>query len=334
MLRVQVLSPAQIKEVHMANITLRTRKVPVIPVTTDQKKRAYKFSKDSVRGGQSGTNFHSHAVRTYWNVVTNTLQGKIPEIVIGDLFNIPVDMETGKKSHAGQSATSDDGYDFILNDKTGLASLYPWLLNNAPKGKFKPGKIENEADYIVQDKIKKKWLAGGGGLDPNQLYYIFFEIDVFRVGSVLPIGELEDITFTLKSYLMSQNIMLVKLLEMECRQRELEHYINEIVGLTIEKRPIEEVIKKEYPELFGTKPKELSSLKKIGEEWKGIAKEFRGFFAPAAKMQISPERRGFFVKPGRYEKDFKERLSKQYLTPIGGKFATVTGLLKEKIGVG
>ena len=223
---------------------------------------------------------------------------------------------------------------FILNDKTGLASLYPWLLNNAPKGKFKPGKIENEADYIVQDKIKKKWLAGGGGLDPNQLYYIFFEIDVFRVGSVLPIGELEDITFTLKSYLMSQNIMLVKMLEMECRQRELEHYINEIVGLTIEKRPIEEVIKKEYPELFGTKPKELSSLKKIGEEWKGIAKEFRGFFAPAAKMQISPERRGFFVKPGRYEKDFKERLSKQYLTPIGGKFATVTGLLKEKIGVG
>ncbi|MFQ6009768.1 MAG: hypothetical protein ACE5J7_01455 [Candidatus Aenigmatarchaeota archaeon] len=221
----------------------------------------------------------------------------------------------------------------VLNNKTGLASIYPWLLNKVPEEHFKPGVVECEADHIVQNEIKKHWIAGKHGLDPNMLYYMFFDFEIDRVGSVLPIGELEDITFTIKTYLMSQNIMLVKLLEMKCRERELEHYLDEIVGLTVEKRPVEEVIKKEYPELFGIK-RELTPLQKIGEEWKALGREFKGFFAPLGKISPTPEKRGFFVKPGPYEREFRQRLSKQYLTPMGEKFATVAGFLKDKMGVG
>lgn len=101
----------------MVNITLETRKIPIIPVQDNQKERAFKFSKDSVQKGQSGTNFNSNAVRDYWNIISNTLQGKIAEIVLGDMLGVPIDMETGKRLHGSQSATSDVGYDFEYNNK-------------------------------------------------------------------------------------------------------------------------------------------------------------------------------------------------------------------------
>jgi hypothetical protein len=40
-----------------------------------------------------------------------------------------------------------------------------------------------------------------------------------------------------------------------------------------------------------------------------------------------------FFKPGPYEKDFKERITKQYSTVAGSHFISVVNFLKEKMGV-
>ncbi|MEM5804715.1 MAG: hypothetical protein QXU82_02610 [Candidatus Aenigmatarchaeota archaeon] len=221
----------------------------------------------------------------------------------------------------------------ILNDKTGLASIYPWLLNRVPEKKFKKGEIECEADLMVEE-IKKEWKAGMHSLDPNQLYYIFFDIDVLRVGSVLPLGELEDITFTIRTYMLSQNIMLVKLLELKCRQKELEHYIDEMLGVRIEEKHISEVIKEEFPGMFGEKPKKLTPLGELAKDWAKTVEEFRGMFAPFGKVSLKEEHKRFFVKAGPYEREFKERLSKYYLTQAGEKFGAIVGFIKGRMGVG
>jgi hypothetical protein len=152
---------------------------------------------------------------------------------------------------------------FVLSQKTGLANLYPWLRNERiyctackkyyPAGTIKcdcGGRIEQRtvADEIVEKEILPPWKNKEMGLDPNENYYTFFDIDVFRAGSRLPVGEIEDITFSVYTYTISHNILLVKLLELKCREREFERYIDEILGVRMGEENIEALVKHDFPE--------------------------------------------------------------------------------------
>jgi hypothetical protein len=213
----------------------------------------------------------------------------------------------------------------IKDPKRGLASIYPWLLNKGKKGAV--------ADDIVAE-LKGKWENGKtAGLDPTELYYVFFDIDVMRAGTRLQVGEIEDITFMIKTWVLSQNVMLVKLVEQECREREVERYIEEMLGLKTEDRPVGELVKAEFSDLFGTekekRPGELYKLRK--ELWAavgGVAK------AGGAVGRAVGSQKGRFVKPGPYESDFSERITKHYLIPSGRLFGNIVGLLLSKMGVG
>jgi len=215
---------------------------------------------------------------------------------------------------------------FIKDPKRGLAATYPWLLNEGKKGMI--------ADDIVDD-IKNGWQNGRiPGLDPTELYYVFFDIDVVRLGLRLQVGELEDITFTIKTWVLSQNIMLVKMVEKECREREIERYIEEMLGLKREDKPVGELVKAEFSDLFGPKEEEKrpGELERISRELReaatGVAK------AGGAVGKAVGGQKGRFVKPGPYESDFAERVTKQYLIPSGRMFGNIVGLLLSKMGVG
>jgi len=213
---------------------------------------------------------------------------------------------------------------FIKNPKYGLASIYPWLLNE--------GKSGDMADDIVKG-IKKRWEAGEyTGLDPSELYYIFFDIIVTRVGLRLPVGEIEDITFGIKTWILSQNIMLVKLVELECREREIDRYIEEMLGFRKEEKPISEYVKGEFPELFGKPAPKPGAFDKLKEEWAAVSSEFEK--ATEGIKKVVGAERARFVKPGPYESEFTERITKQFLIPSGRIFGTVIGFLLGKMGVG
>lgn len=206
----------------------------------------------------------------------------------------------------------------------GLVSIYPWLA--------KDGKLSEKAKKVISE-IKEEWLAGENGLDPSELYYIFFDINILRVGSRLPVGEIEDITFTIKTYTMSQNILFVKLLELKCRELELDRYIDEILGIKAgeEGEEIKEIVKREFPEVYGAK-KRLSPLEQYAAGFKkmsaDIEKTFATFFPKRA-----PSGMFVFVKPGMYESDFADRISKIYLKPAGAILAEIVKFLKAKMGV-
>lgn len=235
--------------------------------------------------------------------------------------------------------------DVLILGKDGLADTYPWLRNPktyCPKcEKFFSAGIEacpecgtfnveqkTEADKIVMGKILPDWLKKKNGLDPYELYYLFLDFDVLRLGTRLPSGELEDITFNFKIAVLSQNILLLKLLELECRSKELELYIDEMIGVSTEGEDIGEIVKKEFPELYPKK-----KLSGSQEYILGLRKSFGAYTDFLHKIKAPKVGTLSFFKPGSYEKHFRERISKQYSTVAGANFVGVVDFLKMKMGV-
>jgi hypothetical protein len=233
----------------------------------------------------------------------------------------------------------------ILGEGYSLAKIYPWLRNPrkyCPKCKkyFPAGIIEcpqcgsirledkTIADQIVYEKILPMWLRRENGLEPYELYYLFLDFNILRVGTRLPSGELEDITFNFKICVMSQNILLLKLLELECRSMELENYIDEMLGVRLEEKEISEIVMEEFPELYPKK--KISGYKGY---MKGVGESFGAYTSFLKKIKMPKLQMLRFFKPGPYEKDFKERITKQYSTVAGSHFVGVADFIKMKMGV-
>jgi hypothetical protein len=234
----------------------------------------------------------------------------------------------------------------ILDPNKGLARLYPWLRNDrkyCPKCKMyyspltmkceKCGsiKLENKkyADEIVENEIIPAWKAREMRLDPDEIYYMVLDFDVFRSGTRTQAGELEDIVFYTRIFVLSQNAMLVKLLELKCRDLELEKYIDEMLGIKFEEKDISEIVRGEFPGLY-TKPEELSGWQNYVKGLKNTTKSYTDFFR---KFRLPKIRGLMFLKPGPYETDFKERITKHYLKFAGRTLRGVTNFLKEGMGV-
>jgi hypothetical protein len=243
---------------------------------------------------------------------------------------------------------------FVLSNKTGLAQnkFFPWLRNprkfckkcGPSKGyhsadthrcpECKSTILEDRfyADEIVTKHLLPMWLRKEKFLHPDELYYNFVDIDILRLGTKLQVGELEDITFKMRNYVISQNILLVKLLELWCRDKELDRYIEEMLGVSLDEKPIEELVKEEYPEMFGVEKEKIKGLDKFMKDMRGMSASFKKSI-PLPKRRIGPSPGLQFIQPGPYEKDFYERITKQYLTVAGGWFNGLRDFLKDCMGV-
>ncbi len=241
---------------------------------------------------------------------------------------------------------------YVLDPERGLAKEYKWLLDprkycdrckkyysESTTKCDKCGSVSLSdrfrADEIVDKEIKPQWLAKKRGMNPGEMYYIFLDVNIERYGTKLPVGELEDITFTVQTFVMSQNVLMVKMLELYCRDKEFERYVDELLGVKLKDETIEEIVRREYPDIFGKPPKKPSAL----DEWlTDVKKSWASISGVGRKLSVPrtpPERRMFmFIKPGPYEVEFKERITMQYLGPSGAMFGSVMDFLKKKAGVG
>jgi len=230
---------------------------------------------------------------------------------------------------------------FIKSPVTGLAhkDYYPWLLNEqSPKGlavdyPWIPsdqwtGKVTVADNMILQ--IRKDWIAGKiDKVSGDDMYYLLLDFKIERTGSRTPSGEMEDIIFEVSMWVLSQNIMLVKLLELECRNREIGRYIEEMLGVQKDERPIQELVKGEFPELFGVKPAEApTQFELFRKEWEEIARSLTSPFRALSRVKTPP----WLIRAGPYETNWDERITKQYLIPSGRKIGEVTGFLLGKMG--
>ncbi|MBU3958057.1 MAG: hypothetical protein KKB25_03200 [Nanoarchaeota archaeon] len=236
---------------------------------------------------------------------------------------------------------------FIKNKEKGLASIYENLNNKTEKKDKKTEEVteSNLADDMIKEIIDKKFWNAENGLDKNSHYYVFFEIEIERLGGKTPGYEFEDITFLVKAYMISQNVMLVKQLELKLREKEIEKYFNQILGLGNEK-----AFEKEYPELAGKeegkKEHEIKFDFGVGKVWKEYAKGAGDFFKKtdaffggiekgAGKLLSGLNLPLLFFKQGPYARDFNDVIAKFFMAPMGQDyFGPVKGFITDKMGVG
>jgi hypothetical protein len=175
----------------------------------------------------------------------------------------------------------------IFGREWGLINKYPWI-------------TETWVLEKMNDFFNKGWLS------KNTPYYSFFILNFDRTNIRMPTGaETEDGIFDLNLVVMSQNVLLTKLLELAAKQEELNKYVDELIG-----------IKYNIP----GKRVDVEEKNYLGNMNKFLNKNL--FFG----MQ--------FWKSGPYEKDFFDRLTNVYYAALVGiRYQQIVKYVKQKIGM-
>ncbi|RLI96551.1 MAG: hypothetical protein DRO99_04255, partial [Candidatus Aenigmatarchaeota archaeon] len=157
---------------------------------------------------------------------------------------------------------------------------------------------------------------------PEDLYYILFDIHfILNLLRTPPPEGIESDNFMvmpITTYIMSQNALLLYILELKAKEKAMEHYVNEIIGAkSIEQEVLEEVEKR-----FKGEEETKSSRK---GRLSGVGRKLKVFTYGLIRL---------FVRPGPYEAVFYERVSKMYFRESGKDYKTIINFFKEKMQIG
>jgi len=183
----------------------------------------------------------------------------------------------------------------IFNEKIGLKAQYKWITKEW---------VEKCVDDIKSDLLitRKRHESE----PPPSPYYSFFILEFERYTLRSATGsELEDITIYIDHFLMSQNVLLVKLLELKARQEEFEEDINKIIGQPRYEKDEKEEKKEEKKAEEGEKKEEKKKID-VGKMMSEAMK--KAWDSLGIKFKL--------MRRGPYERDF-ERLKRFYLSPVG-----------------
>ncbi len=180
---------------------------------------------------------------------------------------------------------------------------------------------KDDIEQIIKGMAETKPTQGIKIDNTTKLYWMLFDINVELnlLRTPPPAGvETDNLMFIpIRSYLMSQNAMLVHLIELRAREKVFERYVEEILGTKTTEKEIWEKVEKE---LEGNELKAANIIGKV----KDAGERAYSFFE-----KIAP----YFIKVGRYEAVAKERVSKQHNRAVGPNFEAITDLIMEKMQV-
>ncbi|TAL47084.1 hypothetical protein EPN87_03730 [archaeon] len=183
-------------------------------------------------------------------------------------------------------------------------------------------------------------------------YYIFLQIpwgrSVFRTPDGAEAEDLELETFTTSTY--SQNLIIVRCLELIAKNKVQENYINSLLGEYgvspeqlkgfEELEEIEELIKEDYPGVFGKKEKTEKGIeqeKKMATQFASSIKMAQQFRHVRKTVGDSFKKVGLgmnlFRAVGPYEFSMQNRMAKQMQREPGGQFLMIKDFLKTKFEV-
>lgn len=213
-------------------------------------------------------------------------------------------------------------YAKVSASPTGIEPLDKWVwmlipeIENGYKIKFTVADILDTREKLFDLYAKYGW--------SKDAYFMVLEFTNSRSVMRMPDGsEMEDLWLEpFRSYMDTQNVILLRLLELKAKEKELENYIAQMLGESAEfkgkKTTIEEIVKEEYPLLFEGKP---LPEKKEGKKSKagGLLKE---------KVLHS------LIKPGPYETTFDERITTMYFRELADVlWKPALNYLKGSVGV-
>ncbi|MBU0953330.1 MAG: hypothetical protein KKA90_02835 [Nanoarchaeota archaeon] len=157
-------------------------------------------------------------------------------------------------------------------------------------------------------------------MDPSALYYVFFDMHILLslVKAPPPEGfETDNLMFIpFDTYIISQNILLVFLIELKAREKAFDKYIEEIIGSRRSEENVLENIEKEFePEVPGRRKRISAKLKPYRRIGRAIKTGFEFIFYR-------------FVRRGPYESIYYERMTKMYFREMGPIYSDVVKLLE------
>jgi hypothetical protein len=148
--------------------------------------------------------------------------------------------------------------------------------------------------------------------------------------------------YPIKIWVMSQNSLLIHLLELRARELWMNRYMDEIIGA----RGVEEEIYKSVEEEFEEKKANKKEEEEKESFWGKIKPKYYTKYPDDKnltevekinKSEFKPNRFmsfiRFFVKPGPYEPIIKERLSKMYFRASGFYFKQMVDVLEKAMGI-
>ncbi len=196
-----------------------------------------------------------------------------------------------------------------------LADEYPWLSRK---------EIEAQALYIMKESAQQqKNFYNTLMLHPDYLYYILWDLDFQRAIISVPQGTVDDGFVFIKIAFISQNVLLVKLVERWASEQRFDRTVEEVLGLTAidEKEKIwegitgdmETVAKRKFSALFSNEPPPNDGGNKGGFN---LVKSFENQLNALANLfDIFGANKGNafqFFKKGPYESNLKDRITRQY----------------------
>jgi hypothetical protein len=163
-------------------------------------------------------------------------------------------------------------------------------------------------------------------------YFVTLEVKTLRVVVRNPDGT-ESETFIVGDYpdqpLMAmfdtQNTIMLRLLEIRLREKELEHYGTDMVGETVGGKKIKDIVEDDYPYLYGKeKPKKKEEAKSPGKKPEDKRLERPGQFQKAFRLS----------RAGPYHAVFMESVAAIILKEITqSTFAQAKGYFRSALGV-
>ncbi|MEM5813064.1 MAG: hypothetical protein QXL09_02055 [Candidatus Aenigmatarchaeota archaeon] len=298
--------------------------------------------------GLSRSSARKEAISSLWHVVGEQTSEEVITLWAWKQFEVEEFFKAPGEILALRNVRPDDEWTkehLIFHEELGLKQKYPWITEKWVENAIKEI-MEKDDLMITRRRVEKRYL-----------YYGFLEIIFDKRTLRTPQGkEIEDIDIIVRCYLMSQNVLLVKLLELKAKEEEFERYINKLLGLE-SKLELERLRK----ELTGMKKEEKirylsrnfsklteqeikAKLEAIGEHVdieevkRYMVKKKKKFYEPLLKAwEKFSDFFGLdfrFMKKGPYEKDFENRITKFYLVGTGRYiYGPLVGFLKSKIMV-
>jgi hypothetical protein len=186
--------------------------------------------------------------------------------------------------------------------------------------KLKKDKNLTDDDVIIVDEELPKWntpapYESQPRLHPNRYYYCFYHLLIESPLFKLEGGkeEIDDWNCMITPYIVSQNVVLLALLEIEAKHRWMNKYVKELIGV----REVEDKLRREVEKRYNIEPEEkkrFAGARSFVKRWRARRKKYgKKFddwwldFVPKGRVFLK-----YFMRIGPYETVRKERLSKMY----------------------
>ncbi|MBI4173141.1 MAG: hypothetical protein HY519_00300, partial [Candidatus Aenigmarchaeota archaeon] len=195
---------------------------------------------------------------------------------------------------------------------------------------------EEEVRKMLHDWTKPEGsypMSPETNMDPDALYYSFFDIKFLftMLKTPPPKGiEVDNPMLWIRGWVVSQNVLLVHLLEMEARKRALEMYIGQLVGLKEGEEEIKEKIEKIFEAEQG--PQGIrQSWQAFTQGISGSSKHIRKHETFKKAYHALDKFAHLFVRYGPYEPVFKERVSKGFTRELGIEYTRMVEFMLRKM---